>query len=82
MRISDVASTDLFAGTVRRPLQVIRVTLAGDGSGPARRGGEVTVRVEGPGVSTPRPATVEVPEPGGQRTADVPVAEEEPLVAS
>jgi alpha-mannosidase len=74
MRISDVASTDLFAGTVRRPLQVIRVTLAGDGSGPARRGGEVTVRVEGPGVSTPRPATVEVPEPGGQRTADVPVA--------
>ena len=39
MRISDVASTDLFAGTVRHPLQVIRVTLAGDGSGPARRGG-------------------------------------------
>ncbi|HLQ53959.1 MAG TPA: glycoside hydrolase, partial [Streptosporangiaceae bacterium] len=70
MRISHVASTDLFAGTVRRPLQLIRVTLADAGL----PGGVVTVRVEGPGVSTPQPVSVPVPEPGAERTAEVPVA--------
>jgi len=91
MRISDVASTDLFAGTVRRPLQLIRVSLAGDGGDPAGDGGHpagdgghpagdgrgggamVTVRVDGPGASTPRPVSVAAPPPGAAAAADVPV---------
>ena len=75
MRISSVTSTDLFAGTVAHPLQVVRVTLANAGAGLIRASGTpVTVRVEGPGVSTPRPVSVPVPEPGGERTAEVGVA--------
>src|SRR5262249_24972719 len=63
-----VTSTELFGGTAARPLQVIRVTLAGDGRGPAA-GAPVTVRVEGPAVTTPHPAAATVPAPDGQ--ADV-----------
>ena len=75
MRISGVASTDLFAGTASRPLQLVRVTLANDGAGLIRPGdGPVTVRVEGPGVSTPRPVSVTVPDSGGDLAAEVPVA--------
>jgi alpha-mannosidase len=75
MRISHVASTDLFAGTVRRPLQLIRIMLADPGPAAGRPGdaGMVTVRVEGPGISTPRPVSVPAPEPGGERAAEVPV---------
>jgi Glycosyl hydrolases family 38 N-terminal domain/Alpha mannosidase middle domain/Glycosyl hydrolases family 38 C-terminal domain len=77
MRISDVASTDLFAGTVRRPLQLIRVSLAGEGGDPAGdgrgSGAVVTVRVDGPGVGTPRPVSVAAPPPGAVAAADVPV---------
>ena len=48
MRISGVTSTDLFAGTVARPLQLIRVTLANEGAGLIRAAGApVTVRVAG-----------------------------------
>jgi alpha-mannosidase len=63
-----VESTGLFGGAARRPLQIIRVTLAGDGSG-----GEdgLTVRVEGPGVSTPFPAVTEGPAPGAERAVEV-----------
>ena len=81
MRISSVTSTDLFAGTVAHPLQVIRVTLANASAGLIRASGTpVTVRVEGPGVSTPRPVSVPVPEPGGERTAEVGVAVAAPHV--
>ena len=75
MRISGVTSTDLFAGTVARPLQLIRVTLANEGAGLIRAAGApVTVRVAGPGVTTPRPVSLRVPDPGGERTAEVAVA--------
>jgi alpha-mannosidase len=75
MRISSVTSTDLFAGTAARPLQLIRVTLANEGAGLIRASGApVTVRVEGPGVTTPRPVSLPVPDPGGERTAEVGVA--------
>src|ERR1700746_947881 len=70
MRISGVTSTELFGGTAARPLQVIRVTLAGDGPGPAA-GAPVTVRVEGPAVTTPRPAAATVPAPDGQADVEV-----------
>jgi alpha-mannosidase len=70
MRISGVTSTELFGGTAARPLQVIRVTLAGDGQGPAA-GTPVTVRVEGPAVSTPHPAAAAVPAPDGQADVEV-----------
>ena len=62
MRITSVEPTELFAGTPGRPLQVIRVTVSGDG--PA------TVRIEGAGVSTPEPAAVPGLS-GGQRTVEV-----------
>ena len=52
MRITGLASTDLFTGTEPQPRQVIRVTVAEPGQGP------VVVTVSGPGVRTPEPATV------------------------
>src|SRR5215469_1759076 len=74
MRITEVASTDLFSGTPAKPLQIVRVTLVNDGPGmisdPA---GEVNVAVHGAGVLTPRPVTVTRLHHGEQRTAEVPV---------
>ncbi len=82
MRISGVTSTDLFTGSVAHPLQLIRVTLAHAGAGLIRDSGTpVTVRVEGPGVSTPAPVSVPVPEPGAERTAEVGVAVATPHAA-
>jgi alpha-mannosidase len=58
LRVTAVESTDLFVGTEESPYQVVRVGLAGEGSG--------TVAVEGDGVTTPSPvaatggSTVEV----------------------
>jgi alpha-mannosidase len=73
MRISGVTSTDLFAGTLARPLPIIVVTLAGEDppGGPGQAGGTVTVRVEGPAVATPEPAVVTAPGPGGQLEVEV-----------
>jgi alpha-mannosidase len=78
MRISDVTSTELFGGSPARPLAIVRVTLDGedgeDGGAAGRPpGGEsqVTVRVEGPAVTTPQPALVTGPGPG--QTLDVEV---------
>jgi alpha-mannosidase len=88
MRISAVEPTELFTGTAQRPVQIVRVTVAGDagsaGGGGRADGGPASggpgggtaatrtyVRIEGPGVSTPRPASVAGPEPGAQVTAEV-----------
>ena len=55
MRITEVASTDLFIGTVARPLQIIRVTLVNDGPGMIRDpAASSLVGVHGAGVVTPR----------------------------
>src|ERR1700749_363861 len=70
MRITSVPSTALFAGTVARPLQIIRVDVVNDASEPA---GPLTVRVDGAGVSTPAPSHVAGIPPGGTVTAEVPV---------
>src|SRR5215472_7104204 len=74
MRITEVVSTDLFAGSAARPLQIVRVTLVNDGPGmisdPA---GEVTVGVHGAGVITPEPVMVTKLYHGEQRTVEVPV---------
>src|SRR5215472_13506708 len=78
MRITDVASTDLFTGTAARPLAVVRVTIAGQGAG---TGAPVTVRVEGPAVTTPQPAVVPVPGPGQQLEAEVGVEAAAPYTA-
>jgi alpha-mannosidase len=69
MRIADVASTDLYGGTAARPLAIIRVTLAGDPG--AQAGLPVAVRVQGPAVTTPRPAGAVVPAPGEQLDVEV-----------
>src|SRR5262245_39183247 len=69
MRISDVTSTDLFGGTAARPLAIVRVMLTGDG--PGAPPGPVTVRVEGPAVTTPRPAAARAPGPGEQVKVEV-----------
>jgi alpha-mannosidase len=73
MRIADVASTDLYGGTAARPLAIVRVTLAGDSPSAAgdAAGVPVTVRVEGPAVTTPRPAVVTGPAPGERQEAEV-----------
>src|SRR5580698_640117 len=67
MQISDVTSTELFGGSPARPLAIVRVTLDGEGGDAAERpagaGSQVTVRVEGPAVTTPQPAVVTGPGP-------------------
>jgi alpha-mannosidase len=70
VRISSVEPTELFGGTARRPLQIIRVTVAGDGPGRAGDAG-LAVRVEGPGVSTPFPAVISGLGQGARQTVDV-----------
>jgi alpha-mannosidase len=74
MRIGEVAGTDLFVGSEARPLQVVRVTLVNQGAGMARAPAAVGVRVEGAGVTTPRPVLVQDPAPGEQYVVEVPVA--------
>jgi len=70
MRIGDVNSTDLFGGSTARPLAVVRVTLASDGAAD-EAGAQVSVRVEGPAVSTPQPAAAPAPGPGEQVEVEV-----------
>ena len=70
MRITAVEATELFGGTAQHPLQIIRVRVRNDA--PARPGtAAVQVRVEGAGVSTPTAFDMELPEPGGERAAEV-----------
>ena len=72
MRITSVAGTDLFGGTAERPLQIVRVTVLDDRpphAAPARL--PVTVRVEGPGVSTPVPVRLDLAQPGAEQVAEV-----------
>ena len=72
MRITSVAGTDLFGGTVAHPLQIVRVTLLDDRPPPpAPSGVPVTVRVEGPGVSTPAPVRLDLAQPGAEHVAEV-----------
>jgi len=72
MRIMGVEATELFGGTTRRPLQIIRVTVRNDT--PAQPGGTpIQVRVEGAAVSTPTAFGMELPEAGGERVAEVAV---------
>ncbi len=86
MRITSVAGTDLFGGTAGRPRQIIQVTVLDDRrpqrgqtvAGPASV--PVTVRVEGPGVSTPVPVRLDL-EPGAEQVAEVGVEIAAPAVA-
>ena len=72
MRISEVASTDLFCGTRQHPLQIVRVTLVNDGPGMIRDpSAVVTVAVHGTGVTTPVPAEIGGLVHGEQRVAEV-----------
>src|ERR1700733_2126486 len=75
MQISDVTSTELFGGSPARPLAIVRVTVDGedgDAAGrPAGAGSQVTVRVEGPAVTTPQPAVVTGPGPGQRQDVEV-----------
>ena len=74
MRITAVASTDLFTGSAQRPLQIIQVTLVNEGLGLITDPDTpVEIRVDGPGVTTPVPARVTGLEPGGTLTAEVAV---------
>jgi len=66
MRIASVQATELFGGTAAQPLQLVRVALHGEGQMGA---GPVQIRVEGPAVSTPVPASLDLP--GGEVTAEV-----------
>jgi alpha-mannosidase len=70
MRITGVTSTDLFTGTARRPLQVVQVSLTTDAVDAGR---DISVRVDGAGVTTPAPSRVAVSPPGESVTAEVAV---------
>ncbi|HEY1672720.1 MAG TPA: glycoside hydrolase family 38 C-terminal domain-containing protein [Streptosporangiaceae bacterium] len=70
MRITAVISTDLFAGSAARPLQIIQVNVANDASEPT---GALQVRVDGAGVTTPVPARLTGVPPGTTATVEVPV---------
>ena len=75
MRITGAEPTVLFAGTAASPLQLMRVTLAGEDHEAAQgQASPVIVRIEGAGVSTPHPLRIERLERGATRTAEVPVA--------
>jgi alpha-mannosidase len=75
MRISDVTSTDLFGGSPARPLAIVRVTLDGEAGdtagGPPGGESQITVRVEGPAVTTPEPTVVSGPGPGQRLDLEV-----------
>ncbi len=81
MRITAVEATELFGGTAQHPLQIIRVTVRNDSAGPARAAPAMQVRVDGAAVSTPRAFGMELPEPGGERVAEVAVHLAPPLSA-
>jgi alpha-mannosidase len=72
MRIAGVESTDLFVGTVQRPLQVVRVTLENDGPGSAPDGA-ATVYMQGPGVRDPGPFGITGLNLGERRDFEIPV---------
>ena len=72
MRIGGVDSTDLFGGTAAEPRQIVKVQLVN--AGPSMLSGQAvtaTVRIDGPGVSTPEPARVTGLTPGAEVTAEV-----------
>ncbi len=71
MRIGSTIPTNLFVGTPRRPLQIVRVTLVNDPPGVS---GPIIVRVEGAGVATPIPFGISGVVPGAQAEAEVPVS--------
>src|SRR5260370_2967799 len=77
VRVIKVEPTLLFGGTPSRPLQIIRVTITTDNTGPSAGApgsdaeAGLAVRIEGPGVSTPFPGIAGAPEPGGDQTVDV-----------
>src|SRR5690348_2962627 len=80
MRIVRAESTPLFVSTGSGPCQVVRVTVMGEPAGPGEPPGAgapgpapVTVRVEGPGVTTRRPFFIEDLQPGEERAAEVAV---------
>ena len=72
MRIIGVESTDLFVGTVQRPLQVLRVTLENDGPA-STGGGAATVYVQGAGVRDPGPFGITDFPLGERKDFEVPV---------
>src|SRR6478672_7957591 len=74
MRIVSVESTDLFAGTAQRPMQLIRVTLVNEGPGMlATPAMSAAISAQGPGVRDPGPFGISDMNPGEQKAFEVPV---------
>src|SRR5215467_11505532 len=74
MRISGVASTDLFGGTAARALQIIKVTVTNAGPGMIiSPHTAIAVTVQGQQVGTPEAAVLTGLTPGAEVTAEVPV---------
>jgi alpha-mannosidase len=74
VQIRDIHSTDLFTGTQRHPLQILRVTLAGPLPNTA-------IRVDGTGIATPEPVPVADLAQDEERVVEVPVAVDPSLPA-
>jgi alpha-mannosidase len=81
MRITSVTGTDLFGGSTQHPLQIVRVTVLDDRPPQGAPPLAVTVRVEGPGVSTPVPVRLELVTPGLEQLAEVGVHVAAPAAA-
>jgi alpha-mannosidase len=80
MRITSVAGTDLFGGSAGHPLQIVAVTVLDDRPPQGAPPLAVTVRVEGPGVSTPVPVRLALATPGLEQVAEVGVHVAAPAV--
>ncbi|HEY7430539.1 MAG TPA: glycoside hydrolase family 38 C-terminal domain-containing protein [Streptosporangiaceae bacterium] len=83
MRIQRADATPLFVSTGEGPRQVVRVTLAdvpaaADATTPA----PVTVRVEGPGVTTRHPARIDDRRTGAGPAAETEVTAEVPITVA
>ncbi|MGF1426504.1 glycoside hydrolase family 38 C-terminal domain-containing protein [Kitasatospora sp. LaBMicrA B282] len=71
LKVTAVASTELFTGSREEPRQVVQVSVANIGSRPVGPQDAATVQLSGEGVRTPEPAVVRELAPGGQETVEV-----------
>ncbi|MFI9272140.1 glycoside hydrolase family 38 C-terminal domain-containing protein [Kitasatospora sp. NPDC052896] len=71
LKVTAVASTELFLGPPEAPRQVVHVSVANIGTRALGAGEPATVSLAGDGIRTPQPALVRDLPPGGQETVEV-----------
>ncbi len=71
VKVTSVASTELFTGTEKAPRQLVHVTVANIGARPLTSSSPATITLTGDGISVPDPVTVSDLPPGHQDTVEV-----------